>query len=247
MGTQPAFVTSSWIVSRSSPTLRLDAAAQNEVLAEDRRLRDLAFRPEGAFVAVPAGAVAGEGRRQVRDAAVQSEALGLLGRVVVVRGGVLGHEERVLHAAGGQQPAAEAAQPAQVFRLVVPGSDEPGRALPAEGAPVVLAATDVHGAVDQDVEAEPGAGAELQHAHAPLHAVAALDQAHPGDLLQPADALHQLLARELPSPESWHETAPPCCPAYPICIAATSADHNRLSSSANVAASRDGAGCLTVA
>ena len=139
---------------------------------------------------------------------MQAEALGLLGRVVVVGGGVLGHEERVLHAAGRQQPAAEAAQPAQLLRLVVPGSDEPGRALPAEGAPVVLAAADIHRPIDQDVEAEPGAGAELEDAHAPLHPVAALDQAHPGDLLQPPDALHQLLAGELSSPEGGHGCPP---------------------------------------
>jgi hypothetical protein len=90
----------------------LDAAAQDQIFPKDRRLHDLAFSPEGALVAIPARAVASEPCRQVRDAAMQSEALGLLGWVVVVRGGVLGHEEGVLHAAGRQQPATETAQPA---------------------------------------------------------------------------------------------------------------------------------------
>src|SRR3712207_336810 len=139
---------------------------------------------------------------------MQSEALGLLGRIVVMLGSVLRHEERVLQAAGRQQSTAEATQPTQLLRLVVPRPTEPGRALPAQGAPVVFATTDIHRPIDQDVEAEPGAGAELQDAYTTLQPIAVLDQAHPGDLLQSPDALHQLLTCKPPSPERGHGYPP---------------------------------------
>src|SRR5215211_6764524 len=105
---------------------------------------------------------------------MKSEALGLLGRIVVVLGRVFGHEERMLHTAGRQQSTAEAAQPAQLLRLVVPRPDEPGRTLPADGTTIVLAATDIHRAIDQDVEAESGASAELEGPYVPLQPVAML-------------------------------------------------------------------------
>jgi hypothetical protein len=60
----------------------------------------------------------------------------------------------MLHAASGHQTAAEAAQPAKLFRLVEPGAAESGGALPAERAAVMLAAADVHRPVDENVEAE---------------------------------------------------------------------------------------------
>src|SRR3546814_975328 len=50
---------------------RLDAADQVQVLAEHRRLLDDALAPQGAFVAVPALAIAGQPRRDRPDPPVE--------------------------------------------------------------------------------------------------------------------------------------------------------------------------------
>jgi hypothetical protein len=53
-------------------------------------------------------------------------------------------------------------------------------------------AADVERAIDQDIEGETGAGAELEHAHAALDAVTERDQSHPSKLLEAADSAQQL-------------------------------------------------------
>ena len=88
------------------------------------------------------------------------------------------------------------------------GAAEPRGALPAQCPALVLAAANVHGAVHDDIELEAATGAELQHAHAALRAVGALDQLHAGHLIQPTDSLQQLLAREVSSKEMWHRCPP---------------------------------------
>src|SRR3546814_3940317 len=50
---------------------RMDAADQVQVLAEHRRLLDDALAPQGAFVAVPALAIAGQPRRDRPDPPVE--------------------------------------------------------------------------------------------------------------------------------------------------------------------------------
>jgi hypothetical protein len=51
---------------------RLDATAEHELLAEDRRLEHLALRPQHALVAIPPFAIPGQPGRQATDAAVQA-------------------------------------------------------------------------------------------------------------------------------------------------------------------------------
>ena len=141
---------------------RLDPAAQHELLSEQGCLEHLALREEHALVALPALAVGDETGGAIRDAAVEAEHLRQLRRVVVLLGRVLRHEQRVLEPAGRQQPAAEVAEEAEALGLVEPGTGEADGGLPAERAPRVLAAADVESPVDDDVELEPGAGAELE-------------------------------------------------------------------------------------
>src|SRR5919106_533311 len=73
---------------------RLDAPAEEQLLAEDRRLQHLALGPEQALVPFPALAVAGQSGRAVRDPAVQTKSLRLFRRVVVPLCPVLGHGQR---------------------------------------------------------------------------------------------------------------------------------------------------------
>ena len=56
------------------------------------------------------------------------------------------------------------------------------------GRPSIDGVAEIERPVDDDLEREPCAGAELQHAHAARRAVGELYQAHARDLLQPADA-----------------------------------------------------------
>ena len=106
---QPTFSTSSWIGQARLADPGLDPPPQHQMLAEDRRLQRLALGPENALVALPALAVADQPRRPVREAAVERELLGLLRRVVVLGGRVLGHEQRVVDPARGEEPAAPVA------------------------------------------------------------------------------------------------------------------------------------------
>ena len=96
-------------------------------------------------------------------------------------------------------PPPNAAEEAEPVGLVEPRAGEAGRRGPGERAAGVLAAADVEGAVDDDVELEAGAGAELEHAHAALDAVAERDQPDPGGLLQAADPARELGARVAPA------------------------------------------------
>jgi len=72
----------------------------------------------------------------------------------------------------------------------------------------VLAPADVHRAVDDHIEFEAAAGAELQHANAPLGAVSALDQLHTGNLVQAANPLQEFFTCEISSKEMWHRSPP---------------------------------------
>src|SRR5215472_13963084 len=68
------------------------------------------------------------------------------------------------------------------------------------------------------------ASGAAQHPHAPLGAVAALDQPDPGDLLEPADPGEQFLPGPPPSPEDRHEPASSrqsirSVPAHPLVLA----------------------------
>jgi hypothetical protein len=135
---------------------------------------------------------------------VEAELLGLEGRVVVLGDGVLGHEEGVLQAAGGEEAAAEAAQPAEALRLVAPGAGEAGVGLPAEGQPVQLAAADVHRPVDHDVELKAVPVRNSSDPRPPLQAVGQLDQPDAADLRQAAGVLEQLPFGEVLAPELHH-------------------------------------------
>ncbi len=135
---------------------------------------------------------------------MQTEALGLLRRVVVLRGRVLGHEEAVLDPAGDEQPSAEGAEEAEPLGLVVPRALDADRGRPRERDAAQLAATDVEGAVDEHVEREPGAGAELEQAHATRASVAERHEPDAGDLVEPSDPAGELAPREVVSEELRH-------------------------------------------
>src|SRR3546814_1715122 len=70
---------------------RLDAADQVQVLAEHRRLLDDALAPPGAFVAVPALAIAGPPRRDRPDPPVErgrnffARAVDIMAGIVVIQ------------------------------------------------------------------------------------------------------------------------------------------------------------------
>ena len=83
---------------------------------------------------------------------------------------------------GGDGQPAETAQPGQpllVPVLVQAGVAEPGRGPPAEADAAVVGRADVHRPVNEHVEAQPAAGAELQHPDAAFGAVVEHHRAHP--------------------------------------------------------------------
>ena len=176
VGSQPTFSTSSWIVSRDSPTRASIRPPQQQLLAEDGGLQHLALGVEDALVAVPPLSVAGQARRAVRDPPVQAERLRRLRRVVVLLGRVLGHEQRVVETAGRQEAAAEVAEEAQALRLVEPRSGEAGRRQPRERPSRRARTGRCRSPVDDDVELEARAGSELEQADSALGPVAERDQ-----------------------------------------------------------------------
>ena len=192
------------MVRRDSPTRASIRLRRSEVLAEDRCLQRLAFRPEHALVALPALAVARQPGGTVGEASVERELLGLLRRVVVLGGRVLGHEQRVVDPAGGQKAAAPVAHEAEALPLVEPGAGEADAGVPRQRTAGELAAPDVEGAVDEDVEGEAGARPELEHAHAALGAVAERGEPNAGDLPEATGVAQEVGARVGRSPELRH-------------------------------------------
>jgi hypothetical protein len=92
----------------------------------------------------------------------------------------LAAEQRVVEP-GADQQAGHAAQPRQavfVVDFVQPRVPEAGRRAPADAQVVEFGQPDVHRPVDQDVEPQPAAGAELQHPDAPLGSVVQHDCPH---------------------------------------------------------------------
>src|SRR5262249_16952421 len=106
-------------------------------------------------------------------------------------------KEGVVEAAGREEAAAEVAEEAEPVLLVEPGLRETNRRLPAECAPGVLAAPDVEGAIDDDVELEAGAGPELEQPDAAFGAVPERHEPDAGSLVEPSDASHQCGSGEL--------------------------------------------------
>src|SRR4051794_21242662 len=85
---------------------------------------------------------------------------------------------------------------------------EAGRRVPADGGALELAVRDVERPVDQDGEAQAGAGAELERADAALDAVAERGEAHAGELRQHAGVLADLAARHRAAVEGDHGQSP---------------------------------------
>ncbi|CAM5232075.1 hypothetical protein STENM36S_07494 [Streptomyces tendae] len=169
--------------------IRLDAAGEPQVLAEDRGLAHLALGPEhAAAVVLPPLAVPGEPGRDVGDPPVQR----VHGRaprwITVLRGVHLGAEERVVQARGEQQPreAAHHGQAVVVAVLVQSRMPEARRRAPAEAPALELGPAQVHRPVHEHVEGESGAGPELQRADAAFGAVVQDDGPHPARRAQVA-------------------------------------------------------------
>ena len=187
---------------------RLDPPAEEEVLPEDGRLEDLALGPQDALVAVPALAVADEPGGQPADPAVEPirDLLEDM-RLMELLGVVLAGAERVVETAGHDHPAAPGAEPAPVRVLVEPRSDGARVGDPRQRAAAELAASDVEGAVDDDVEGESRAGPELEQPDATAEAVPEGHQADPGDLVEPAHPAHQLGTGIGRAPQRCHDGA----------------------------------------
>ena len=184
--------------------VRLDPAAQQQLLAEDRGLENLGLRPEHALVAGPRGAVSGQPGRQPGITAVQAVGLGPAVRVVEDRRVVGAAELHRVQPAGGHQPAGEAAEPADPGGLVVPGAGQAHRRPPGERPAAEPRPADVEAPVDQHLEVEAGPGAEAQQPDPALSAVRGLHQLDAGELLEPADPRQQLAPGPLAPPQIHH-------------------------------------------
>jgi hypothetical protein len=191
--------------------LGLDAAGEDQELAEHGRLPDLALGPQHAALALPARPVAQEPRRRVGDAAVQAVTdFGAVGVGVVARV-LLDRAHDVVEAAGAHQPR-EGAQPAQASLSVVlvqPGAPKPRGRAPAERDAVEFQCAHVHRPVDHQLEGEPAAGAEPQNPDAALRAVAMLEQLDAEQLRDVADAAGELAPRQVPAEERGHRLGLP--------------------------------------
>ena len=167
-------------------------------------LQDLALGPQHAVVAVPGRAVAGQPGRQPGVAAVQPVRLGGPVRVVEHARVVGPAEQRMVQAAGRHQAAGKPAEPAEPGQLAVPGPDQADRRQPGQRLAVDPGAADVKAPVDQDLELETSTRPAAQHPYAAFGAIPALDQPHPGHLLQPAHPGEQFLPGPPPPPEGHH-------------------------------------------
>ena len=206
---QPTFSTSSWIVSRDSPTRASIRRRSTRCSPKTDACSVSPFGPEDALVPLPALAVAGEPRRPVREAAVQREVLGLLRRVVVLLGRVRRHEERVVDPAGRQQAAAPVSQEAEVpptRSTTAPRSRprSPRRAPcpPSSQRPMSNARS------TSTSNANPVPVRNSSTRTPALGSVPELDEPHAGDLPEPADAPEQLPAPPVPAVELSHPPPP---------------------------------------
>src|SRR3569833_2869342 len=174
-----------------------------QILAEHRRLLHHALGPEDAAVSLPALAIPCEPRRNCAAAPMQRMLHGLLGRIDIGVGRHLVHEQDAVEPARHQQPRERPrpGEPSLALVFVEARMLEPGRRVPPNRLPLVLAVANVHRAIDQHGEARAGAGAELEQADAPLDAVLQLHQPHAGKLRQRTGMLFQFAARVLPAIE----------------------------------------------
>jgi len=88
--------------------------------------------------------------------------------------------------------------------IVQPGAPEPGWRVEAQGCLPVFQTAEVEAVIDQNVEGEPVAGAELEHTHAAFRPVAQCRQADAEDLRCLAELAHQLLPREVTAVQCRH-------------------------------------------
>src|SRR5437867_31245 len=142
----------------------LDTAAKAQVFAEDCRLAHLALGPQSAGVwRAPLFSVADQSRGDVGDPAMEPIPDRLAKRIVVLTRVDLGSEQGVVEA-GGYDQTRERSQPTKtilVAILVQTRMPQAGRGPPAKGAPGVFGWPDIHRPIDQHVERQTAAGAEL--------------------------------------------------------------------------------------
>ena len=170
---------------------RLDPPDQHQVLAEHRHLGDLALGPQRAAIALPALAVAQEPPRNLGDPAVQRIVDRADAGIDVARGVRGRGRQRVVEPAGRQE-AGERPQEAPAAALLDRGQRRvarPGRRAPADRDAAILGREQVEAAIERDPEAQAGAGAEVEQAHAALRAVGELEQLDARDLRQGPAAL----------------------------------------------------------
>src|SRR5262249_48783484 len=134
--------------------------------------------------AVPGFAVAGETRRDEGNPPVDGVHHGLAVRIEVMCCRLGPAAEDMVEAAGDQQSGegAQETKAALALRFVQSGMPESGRRMPTDSRSAILAVADVEGAIDEDREAETGAGAELEDPHAALDAVTEGHETHAGKL-----------------------------------------------------------------
>ena len=185
---------------------RLDAATERQVLAEDRRLKHLALGPQDAVVPIPSLAIPGEPSGQPADPSMEPERLRRADVwLVIVLGRVLARPEGVVETAGHDHAAAPCPEPAPRVVLVEPRADRARVGDPRQRRPAHLATSHVERAIDDDVEGEAGAGAELEEADAATGTVAQRHEPDAGDLIEPPDAAKELGPPELTTEQDWHD------------------------------------------
>ncbi len=176
-----------------------DPALEAQVLAEEARLPRLALELQDVLVAAPLLADPHALGGQVRGPAVERVALAFrVGRPEVVE------------AAGGDETAAEGAQPAEAGALVERRRPE-GGVHEGERAAGVLRGADVEPAVDEHLEAEAGAGVDVGRAHPAHAAVGELHEPDAGHLGGASHELPEVLPPERAAEEAGHVT--PCVAA----------------------------------
>ena len=188
-----------------------DLALQRQRLAEDHGLPDVATAEHA--LALPVDAVAEQAAGRDGEPAVQREAVARATGIAEVRGVVVGRPERVLEAAGREQPAEERPERLPASRQREAGRSQAGGRDPGHGHAADGRLREVEGAVDDDLELDR-ARAQPDAAHAALAAVGALEQLGAEQLLAAAGTPAQRLARQrhavetFANPVQWNAQPP---------------------------------------
>lgn len=110
--------------------------------------------------------------------------------------------------AGVVEFAERGLQPAEIGLLLeVPWRGKHRWRNPGERGPTIFRRSDVHPALERNLELESGPGPELEKAHAPRRAVVGLQQLDAANLRKVSDATHQFASTEIAAEKARHGCA----------------------------------------